>query len=247
MAQINQNDIVQVEYIENIDYRYRPVFKLKNSKNNIICYIKLTNKNELYRTRLFCNIINSKNLLSKYKDIEIEFSKVLDLDFYKLPLYIQEYITNIINKIFNINGFRKSKDFLQEFLFITAVDTSGINLENLQIKLDKESYKIFNQSYNENDYQFKLKEKFSKIILNYLDNKCISTDEWICVKAFINDLHKYGFQHSDLYHNMFIKRSEKTNKLKITLIDFDLETDAGSDDFVIEIWQTALKKYGILI
>ena len=53
-----------------------------------------------------------------------------------------------------------------------------------------------------------------------LKGKPMTAEEWQQVVSYIEDLHKAGFYHGDLFHNLFFRRDDN-GKLIISLLDFE--------------------------
>ena len=56
--------------------------------------------------------------------------------------------------------------------------------------------------------------------LSVLGGAAITDKEWVQVVNFFKELNEAGFYHTDLYHNLYFKRTP-SGKLKMTLLDFD--------------------------
>lgn len=74
----------------------------------------------------------------------------------------------------------------------------------------------------------------------------IKQAEWDEIKSVVEALNKEGFNHGDLYHNLFIKRLPN-GKLRVTLLDFESSgSAAAADHLILYEWETLLHIWGAL-
>lgn len=76
----------------------------------------------------------------------------------------------------------------------------------------------------------------------YLNGKPVTQAEWRQIADFYRALNKHGFSHTDIEHNLFIKRVAD-GKLQITLLDFEL-TGGLPDEQVLEGFRQSLQVVG---
>jgi len=124
---------------------------------------------------------------------------------------------------------------------LSPVDVSGMCLSELQARLD---FNVFDEQF---DGSLTQKQKLRETMLNHLNRVKMRVDEWYAIKGFITTLCSVGFEHGDLYHNLFIKRNTDTQKIKLTFLDFEFEKESGSDKYVLDIWEDELYNLDILI
>lgn len=240
----NLKNVASVQTVCCLDKRNRATFKLLDTNGNVCAYVKRTQTNERERLETFINIVTGDLVcpggLGKKYNIEIEYPHIINFDFDSLPEHVKKYIENEILHYLATNTLRKSKERLQEYVFLSSVDVSGMTLSELQARLD---FKLFDSELSDTGT---LKQKLSETMMNYLNGVKMSLDEWYAVKGFVTTLYGVGFEHGDLYHNMFIKRNPDTQKIKLTFLDFEFENESGSDKYVLDLWEEALYTYDIL-
>ncbi len=186
-------DIAAIKRVESTGNLEHAVWQLKTADGKTAGYFKLGTHSEVMRTREIDNIVKKYGMREKYNLLEIEYPQVLASNIEVLPQPVKKNV---------LADFRRIKDRVRDVEtrtakpFITsAVDTRGFTARRLQINAGEDP-------------------------LTLLGNKQISNAEWKQIKGFFRELNENGFNHSDLWNNMHIRRMPD-GKLKITMIDFE--------------------------
>ncbi len=197
-----------VNHVQSYGHFQRAVWKICDSKGEVTHYIKYGRKIEIDRTKQLDDIITQNNLAEKYPLIEIEYPKIIKEDLKSMPEHLQKKVEEEFNSMYD--NIRSVKHRAQQPFITNKVDVSGFTAYDIST-------------------QYLPVKMISKRSLN---NIPITEEEWSQIVKFYSELNAKGFEHTDLGNNLHIRRL-KNGKLKITLLDFELE---GFSDVSILRW-----------
>lgn len=194
-----------VHHVQSYGNFQRAVWKIRNSEGEVTHYIKYGRKTEIDRTRQLDNIITKNNFAEKYPLIEIEYPRIIKEDLKSMPEHLRKKVEEEFNSIHD--NVRNANHRAQQPFITNKVDVSGFTVYDLSTK-------------------YLPVKMISKKSLNDVP---ITAEEWSQIVRFYSELNAKGFEHTDVANNLHIRRLEN-GKLKLTLLDFELEgfSDAGS-------------------
>ena len=242
--------VEKVTHLSSKDLRLRAVWKLEAEEGKTIGYAKFGTQEEVSRTKAVREILDGDEVVKgglrqRYKQIEVEYPRILADNFESLPQGARDIIEADVKEIKGAKSFRAADTRLQDGFVTSPVDASGVNMGDLQMQqLRWEPW--LTSGISEAEAQATVAAKTRSYLLQQLDYQPVSQAEWQEVEDLIKALNDAGFEHRDLAHNMFIKRNPATRKLKITLLDFELET-GKADLEVVQAWGKDFQKYGLMV
>ena len=211
--------VEKVTHLSSKDLRLRAVWKLEAEEGKTIGYAKFGTQEEVSRTKAVREILDGDEVVKgglrqRYKQIEVEYPRILADNFESLPQGARDIIEADVKEIKSAKSFRAADTRLQDGFVTSPVDASGVNMGDLQMQ--QLGWKPWLTSgISEAEAQATVAAKTRSYLLQQLDYQPVSQAEWQEVEDLIKALNDAGFEHRDLAHNMFIKRNPATRKLKL--------------------------------
>ncbi len=192
----------------------RLVWGLYDQSGKLVGYLKYASPAERARTEQFDQLMKQGNYQEKYPLLDIHYSKILSVGMKGLPKKIRQQIARQAEEL---STSPEQLRQLSEILILSAEDMPGVTLNDVAMYPDE--------------------------WVSRFGGALPSWEQWQQVRAFFEDLHQQGFEHTDLMDNFAMSSGQMAWKITATMIDFD-EVTPGSDEQNLDEWERKLKDQG---